>query len=292
MNGKPRVQPQTKEHQSKPLIDIILPVYGEWALAQEAIKSIEVGTQGLSDKYRLIVVDNGTPAFTTNDGITITPEAQAKDLKELLRTQDAFVRLEDNRGFPGGVNEGVKRGKAPLVMILSSDIVLIEGAIAAMVREMDDPSVGMLGIKLLFPEPESKFGPPGTIQHAGHSINIAGQVTHIFIGWSRKHPKVNKRREMVSVTGAVFMTRRALWNKIGGLSEDYGKGTYEDIDYCFNVHAHGQKVVYTPYAEAYHMVGGSINHGAEKEGFNLSVNEQIFKGRWINQLAWDAWRYW
>jgi GT2 family glycosyltransferase len=96
---------------------------------------------------------------------------------------------------------------------------------------------------------------------------------------------------MNSVTGAVFATRRNIFEQLNGFDPVYGKGTYEDVDYCFKVRSTGKKVVYTPEAVAYHKVGGSIVDGANRESFNLTVNEQIFRGRWLPYTAWDEWIY-
>ena len=276
----------------KLLLDIIVPIYGEWALAESAISSIAQGLAGWEKPaYRVIVLDNGTPEFNNETGETITPAVQAAGVKDMLRKGDKFIRLDENRGFPGGMNYAVSKGTAPLILVLSADIVLIDGAINHLLKEMDNPDIGVAGMKLLFPEIESPHGPAGKVQHAGHAIDISGKIIHIHLGWSREHPKVNIRREMASVTGACFMTRRNLWEEMGGLYEGYGKGTFEDVDYCFTIREHGKKVVYVPNAEAYHIVGGSINQGAGAEGFNLPVNEQIFRGRWVHRLEWDVYRY-
>ena len=288
----PLAEKQEARPQGQPLLDIIVPVYGEWALAEGAIKSIEAGIKDWTNPaYRIIVIDNGTPEFNNDDGTVISPESQSEGVSKLLRKSDKLIRLEENRGFPGGVNYAVSKGKAPLILILSADIVLLDGAITNLIQEMDNPEIGVVGMKLLFPEQDSPHGPPGTVQHAGHAIDISGRLIHIYIGWSRGNPRVNLRKEMASITGACFITRRSLWNTIGGLHEGYGKGTFEDVDYCFNTRTHGKKVVYSPLSEAYHIVGGSIIQGAGAAGFNLSANEVIFRGRWVNGLEWDVYRY-
>ncbi|KKN62752.1 hypothetical protein LCGC14_0508710 [marine sediment metagenome] len=294
--AKPQESPLAENTQVlpyiQPLLDIIVPVYGEWALAESAIKSIEAGMKDWgSPEYNIIVLDNGTPEFNNDDGTTISPETQSAGVKKLLRKSDKLVRLEENRGFPGGINFAVSKGKAPLILILSADIVLLNGAITNLINEMDNPEIGVVGIKLLFPEQDSPHGPPGSVQHAGHAVDISGKIIHIYLGWSRNNPKVNTRKEMASITGSCFITRRGLWTDIGGLHEGYGKGTFEDVDYCFNARAHGKKVVYSPQSEAYHIVGGSIIQGAGSDGFNLAANEQIFRGRWVNGLEWDVYRY-
>lgn len=276
------------------LLDIVLLVYGEWGFAENCIAALPEAMEGYNDGYRLTLIDNGTPEFRTNSGTVVTPDEQSKAVRAMLQDTDRFIRLDVNKGYPGGMNEGVRRARAPLILILTPDVTLHKGAIAAMVKEMDDPTVGVVGLKLLFsPDSPHSGNRPGTVQHAGLVIDIGGNPQHIFLGWDSDHPKVNECREITAVTGACFMTRKPLWDAIGGLFEGYGNGTFEDVDYCFAVRARGTKVIYTPHAVGYHYVGASIRAGANQRGFNLGVNGTIFKGRWADKgLAWDEWRYW
>lgn len=278
------------------LLDIVVPVFGEWALAKNALASIPAAMEGSDESYRILLLDNGTPPFQMSDGSTqVSPAAQSEECQRMLDKSrgDKFFRLDQNQGYPGGLNYIVSQGKAPLILVLSADIVMKPGFITTMLKEMDDPTVGVVGAKLLFPEENSPNGPAGTVQHAGHAVKIDGSIYHIFITWPADHPKVNIRREVQSVTGAVFMTRRPIWESIGGLNQEYGAGTYEDVEYCLTVREHGKKVIYNPAACAYHYVGGSISQGAmPKNGFALANNANIFKGRWANRnLAWDEWSY-
>ena len=283
-----------KYNKERYLLDIVVPVFGEWDYAVQALKSIEVGLGKFTDPYRVLLLDNGTPPFTLNTtGQRIMPAEASAEALSLLQPErgDVFHRLEQNKGYPGGLNFIVTKGKAPLILILSADIVLTDGCIEEMVREMDDSNVGVVGAKLLFPLEDSPHGRPGTVQHAGHAVQVSGDVYHIYLNWSADNPRVNVRREVQSVTGALFMTRRELWKSIGGMQEYYGAGTYEDADFCLTVRQHGKKVIYNPKAVAYHYVGGSITHGAmQGRGFDLAANAQVFKGRWANKgLAWDEW---
>jgi GT2 family glycosyltransferase len=276
------------------LIDILMPVFGEFTMAAQSINRVPIAAASLGeDRIRIIIIDNGTPVWISNDSKReLSPKEQAKPVLEALRSQDQFIRLEKNVGYPGAINFAASKGKSPLILILTPDVFLEPGCIEEMVREMDDPMTGIASPKLLFPtDRESPRGPAGTVQHAGLAFNIRGNPFHIFIGWSPDHPKVNVRREMSAVTGACFMTRRALFEDIGGFDEKYGAGTFEDVDYCFAVRSRNLNVIYQPKAVAFHLVGGSMLEGANRHGFNLPVNETRFRGRWAEMLAWDEWRY-
>jgi GT2 family glycosyltransferase len=277
------------------LIDIVMPVYGEWGMLAKAISKVEAACAGIESGYRIIVVDNGTPPWQPKDapeGTIISPAEQAAPVRELLRPNiDRFIRIEENEGYPGACNKGVAAGRSPLICILTADVYMEPGSITRMVRELDDPGVGLVGPLLLFPKDESPHGPAGGVQSAGIAFNISGDPFHVFIGWTPENPRVRKRREMQAITGAVFVTRRSLWEKIGGFGLQYGKGTFEDMEMCFAVRSLESKVVFQPEAVGYHYTGGSIRHGAGRGGFPLGVNSMIFKGRWGQYLQWDEFRF-
>lgn len=292
---KGQKQPGQREvvtpHLQPALLDICMPIYGEWSFAEKALDCIPQAMQGLNDPYRVIVVDNGTPAWSDQTGATVSPADQAIAVRHRLRPEDYFFRIEENEGYPAGCNKAVARGSSPLILILTADVYLFPGAIAAMVRAMDDPTVGIVGPLLLFPE-GTRAGPAGRVQHAGVAFDIRGKPFHQFIGWTPENPRVARSAEVAAVTGACFITRRSLWRQIGGFAEVYGKGTYEDMEYCFAVRSGGAKVLYLAEAKGYHVVGGSIQGGANKSAFAIPLNETVFKGRWAHMLAWDEWRRW
>ncbi len=277
---KRRKSQSSNTKKPKALVDVIVPFYGEIELAKEAIASVPDACGDIA--YNLIIVDNGSP---NNIGRNLFEHLEQKnvDFKKIW--------LKQNQGYPGGVNAGVHACDAPLIFLLTADVVMDPGSIVAAVQEMDNPEVGLVGCKLRFPE-SSPHGEAGKIQHAGLAMGLNGNVFHIFIGWSADHPKVNVKRDMFAMTGAAFMTRRQIFMKIGGMSVAYGAGTFEDVEYCLHIKAAKKKVRYVPEASGTHHVGGSIAFGANPAGFALGQNQSLFESRMSWAFEWDEWRYW
>lgn len=273
------------------LVDIVMPIFGEWAMAEKAVRSIPPAMEGVAEGYALTVVDNGTPAWQDAEGHRVTPEQQAIAVRGLLRDQDRFIRLEQNIGYPGGCNFGISKGRAPLVLIWSADVVMQPGSIQHLVRELDDPKVAITAPLLTFP-PDTPYGPAGKVQSAGMALNIKGEPFHIFIGWSPDNPRVSQRREMAALTGAILLMRRSVFQEVGGFDPAYGRGTFEDMDLCFAMRAKGHKVIFNPVARGTHHVAGSIAQGAQKHGFSLPINGTIFRGKFATALQWDEWKWW
>lgn len=266
-------KPSSSSMAERPLVDVVVPVYGRVDLLQKCLEAFPAAIGEVP--YRLIVVDDGTPDTSVTDFLENYP----------LRARKLVMK--ENKGYPAAVNVGANHGVSPLIIVLTTDVIMQPNSLVELVKEMDDPEVGVVGCKLLFPK-ESTMGPPERIQHAGIAFGINARPFHIFLGWTPEHPKVNIRREMGAVTGACFITRRNVFAQLHGLNEVYGKGTYEDMEYCFLVRSEAKKkVIYAPKAWGYHYVGASAG-----QGYPLNRNASIFKANVGNQFEWDEWRYW
>lgn len=260
------------------LIDFIIPVYGRFDLLKRCIASIPAACNGLT--YKVYMVDNHSP-----------DQVEAQEFYGSIKDKDVFsFRNKENLGFPRATNQGFRRGSSPLVMFLNSDVILDPGSVEEMVKAMDDPKIGVVGMKLVFPGDIGENGlvtnevirPQGKIQHVGLSTNVQGNVYHHFLGWSENNPKVEKVREVYAVTGAALMTRRALFAKVGGFLEAYGAGNFEDVDYCLTVREMGYNVIVEIKARAIHYAGATAE--TFKIHYPFDFNRLIFLQRWSQKL--------
>ena len=107
--------------------------------------------------------------------------------------------------------------------------------------------VGIVGARLYYAD--------DTIQHAGAVIGFGGMAGHTFIGKSRYDigyfGRIVCAQDYSAVTAACLMTKRSVYEAVGGLDEKY-QVAFNDIDYCLKVRKLGKLVVYNPYAELYH----------------------------------------
>ena len=308
----PRRKPPSLIQQTNNLpaaeLDIVIPIYGRPELLKPCLAAVEATCFGLN--YRLILVDDKSPE---PDEMTAIYAA--------LPPSATLIQNPENQGFPGSANIGVAAGQAQAILILNTDVVVKSGAITTMLETLwdnpknlptnphfdtddyKDASAGIVAPKLVFaensPHPDTT---PGHIQHAGMAFNISGLPIHICVNWSADHPKVNRRKSVQIVTGACLMTRRELWNASmanyqkkgdttrGAFNEVYGRGTFEDIEFCLAARGGGFKVIYEPNAVASHLVGGSS--ALQNQGYNLERNTSIFKARCGLLILWDEWIFW
>lgn len=262
------------------LVDICLLTAGaiDPNIFRECVESI---------KHEMASVESQFLIFRNGD----EPETR-KQYDEIIGTSGARVgRSSQDLGFPSGANKAIRLGSSPLVLFISDDVVLHAGALNALVRRMDNPDIGLCGMKLIFPEDSMDKGrPAGRVQHVGHGIDIRGNITHPLLGWSPNHPKCNVTRECSSVTGAAFMVRRSAFNKVNGFFEGYGRGYFEDVDLCFSIRQLGLKVYIDTQAVGTHHTGSTFVK--RQQPVPMEVNRMTLIARKGRLMVQDNWTYW
>lgn len=273
---------------SKVLVSVIIPNFRRFDMLEKCLKALPDAFGDIP--YEVIVVDNGSPL------------EEKKPFFSSIPPMDTFtvIELKQNVGFPAACNRGVKQSRGPLTFFLNNDVIMETGSGEKLVRAMDDPKVGICGMKLLFPSEQMlieagvNYGngqrPPQTIQHVGLFTNIRGQVIHMYLGWSGDNPRVNAIKDVYAVTGAALMTRRGLFLSCSGFDPVYGMGTYEDVDYSMKVREKKHRIIVETGAVGTHFAGAT----AEKFqlAFPLNENRMIFEQKWYNKLEWTEYLAW
>ena len=122
------------------------------------------------------------------------------------------------------------------------------GWLRELVSQALRPDVGIVGAKLLFPDEQ--------VQHAGMVLGPEGFV-HLYrfagkndLGYCGQ---LALPRTLLAVTGACVAIRRAVFLEVGGLDEVNLPVTFNDVDLCLRLGDHGYRVVWTPFAELFHL---------------------------------------
>lgn len=157
------------------LLDICILTAGRYDLLDKCLEHI---IPEMRPEYSLNVFNNGYPSPQYTEIYKKYPQARTKQANQ-------------NIGFPGGANTAIRMGKAPLALFISDDIFIRPGTIDTLIRRMDDSTIALCGLKLLFPEGSTDpTRPAGKVQHVGHAINIRGEVVHPLMAWSAENHDV------------------------------------------------------------------------------------------------------
>lgn len=197
--------------------------------------------------------------------VIVVDNASADGTPDLVAERFPDVRLicnSRNLGFSAGNNVGLRMATGELLVLLNQDTQVHPGFLEAMERPFDDPTVGMVGCKLLYPD--------GTVQHAGGYFHGPRGETEHFGRLSADDGRFDEESEPEFVTGAALAISRQALTEIGPLDEGFTPAYYEDVDWCFRARARGWRVVYTPNAVVTHQELASANRSSFSH--ILSVN--------------------
>jgi GT2 family glycosyltransferase len=236
-----------------PPVTLVIPSAGRTAeqrgtmvdLLPQAIAAIVEKTTW--QHYRLLIADNG-------DLRSETVAALEKLLGTVPHRRVTYQAPPGPFNFSHKLNFAVSHCDTELFVIYNDDIEMITPSwIEGLLEFAEDPTVGAVGCRLMFPD--------GRLQHVGVVTGVNGVAAHLFhqadagnLGWNGSCITV---RNYSAVTGAVMMTKRSAWDRVGGFDECL-RIDFNDVDYCLKLREAGYRSVYTPFVEAYHHESGSF----------------------------------
>ena len=256
-----------------PLVTVIVPTRDRADLLRACLDGVLRRTD--YPQIEVLVVDNGSTA----------PEATAL-LTEL--EQDPHVRILRRPGpfnFAAMNNAAAAQARGSILLLLNNDTEVLEpGWLAAMVAQMSDPGVGIVGARLLYPS--------GTVQHAGILLGPQGRATHVGRGAAPDEPgylgQLACVRDLSAVTGACLAIRQSVWAQLGGMDERLAV-TWNDVDLCLATRHAGFRVVWTPHATLMHReaVTRGLEAGDPAQLARFRSEQALVQEKWGDAVEHD-----
>ena len=240
----------------RPTVSVLIPTRDRVDLLRNCIDSIR--RLSTYTDYELVVVDNET--------------TDAETLAYLATLPGRVVRYPHRFNYARMMNLAAQEAKGDLLLFLNNDTqVRSPDWLEAMIEHGQRPEVGLVGARLLYPN--------GHAQHegiiVGHKGGHAGNVDHGGF-WGLGHLV----RNCSAVTGACMMVRPSVYWEVGGHDERL-RIAWNDVDLGLRVRQAGYEVVYTPYAELFHVEGGT-------RGIHAHVDDDdFFEARWVTHKCLD-----
>jgi hypothetical protein len=135
--------------------------------------------------------------------------------------------------------------ESEVIVLLNNGVAVRPGWLVELVRPFTDPTVGITGSKLLFPDEQ-------TIQHAGAELSYPLAHSHHFHYQEPDTGQADTLREVPYVTGAALAVHRRVLDTVGLFDEHFSPFYYEEVDWCYRVRAAGYKVLLVGTAVAIH----------------------------------------
>jgi len=200
---------------------------------------------GDNHRFEIIVVDNNS-----SDGTAEKVKAAADG-----RPGVKLVLNRENRGFPGGNNDGARLATGEVLILLNSDTIVPPGALDKLEALMQaNGDWAMLGPVTNQAGNEQKIF---TVGSACEQILLEGAdwCTH-----SRQAVYPSARLDFFCVA-----IRKHVYARFGGLDERFGTGYYEDTDFSLQVKKAGLKMMFTEDAFIYHQAGKSFSREGRRK---------------------------
>jgi GT2 family glycosyltransferase len=226
-------------------LTVIIPNYNTRTLLRNCLDSIYRYTDGI--QVEIICVDGNSP-----DG---SADMVAAEFPNVI-----LVRNTTNESYARSVNQGLRLAQGRYACLLDSDTLLIENALAPLVRFMDEnPDAAVCGPRLLNPD--------GSVQHHIRSFAGAGVFFLQTLNWHKLFPgnkKMNryyntdfdysKVQVVQSIGTSAYVIRRSTWESVGLLDENF-RWSMPDIAYNFTLHKLGYKLYFVPSVSVVHFGG-------------------------------------
>lgn len=222
-------------------VDLIIITFNSQDYLEPFLKSIQKFVQV---PYALYIIDNASSDKTQ--------EILEDFKKQMFTSTYPLTRLRvvynnNNLGYARAVNQGVRLGKSPYILILNADLLFLEDSVSKMLKIMEeDKNIGVLGPKLI--------NEKGLIVGAGTYGSFQKRFFKFFGEIDNDDPDspFNRQTDCINVCGAVYLTRRDLFEELGGFDEDFFL-YYEEEFFSFKVQIlKKMRVVYTPITKIIH----------------------------------------
>jgi len=228
-------------------VSIIIVSWNTRYILCDCVASIYAQTRDI--KFEVIVIDNAS-----TDGSA-----------EMVRTkfpQVVLVENSENRGFAAANNQGIAIARGQYVLLLNSDTLVLDQAIAKTVSFADAyPETAVIGCRVLNP---GKTLQPTCFMFPS-ILNMFLSSTYLYKLFPRNKFFGRERmtwwnrddiKEVDVVTGCFMLIRQKAIQQVGIMDEQffmYG----EETDWCYRFKQAGWKVMFTPNSEIIHLGGQS-----------------------------------
>jgi GT2 family glycosyltransferase len=174
----------------------------------------------------------------------------------------SLVSNRDNRGFAGAANQGIQATDADPILLLNPDVQL-RTSLAPLIDACREH--GLAAGQLTGFDGRAQRG--FTIRRFPTPASLAFELLGINRLWPRN--AVNRRYRYLDrdlnlegpveqPAGAFLMTRRNVWERLGGFDESFHPVWFEDVDFCRRAVEAGYRIEYVPRVRAEHLGGHSV----------------------------------
>jgi GT2 family glycosyltransferase/glycosyltransferase involved in cell wall biosynthesis/Flp pilus assembly protein TadD len=215
------------------------------------------------EQHEVIFVDNGS-----DDG-TLEYLAELVDRHPHYR----LVRNERNLGYAAGNNQGLAAARGEQLVLLNNDVVVTEGWLGRLLAcARRHQAIGLVG-----PVTNHISGPQRLPEVGYDPESLEG-----LDAWARQFAQEHAGQRQVHwrAVGFCLLIKRTVLDRIGGLDERFGRGNFEDDDFCLRARLAGFATVVARDCFVHHYGGRTFAACGIDFVASMEENWRIFREKW------------
>lgn len=243
----------------EPKVSVIVVTYNNLEFTRACLASLDEHTN--YENLEIIVVDNasadGSPAFLENWAS--------------VRPNRKLILNEDNRGFAAANNQGLSVAAGDFLVMLNNDTYVTPGWIRTLIRHLKhDKSIGLIGPVTNNIGNEAKID----IRYADMPEMLVKSASY-----TRRH--IGQTYPLRTAAFFCVMIPRTTFDTVGLLDEAFGRGFFEDDDYCRRIEQQGKRVVCAEDVFIHHHLSASFNKLKQQDRQQLfEDNKKKYEAKW------------
>ena len=199
--------------------------------------------------------------FKEFDILVVANGSQDGSVEWLKDHEIPSIFLEENTGFSGAVNVGIRACETPYVILLNNDTEPYPDYVGELVRCMDRfPEVFSASSKML------QLSNRELMDDAGDMYSVLGWAYQRGVG--QPASRYSRARQVFAACAGAAIYRREVFEEIGYFDESHF-AYLEDIDVGYRAKIFGYKNVYCPTAKVCHV--GSGTSGSKYNSFKVRL---------------------
>jgi len=195
---------------------------------------------------------------------TVVDNGSADRTVEQVRKRPGvrLVSNQDNRGFAGAANQGFAATTGDPVLLLNPDVRL-RTSLTPLIEACREHGLAAGQLTGLDGRVQAGF----TIRRLPTPASLAFELLGINRLWpgnavNRRYRyldrDLNREGPVEQPAGAFLMTRRDVWEHLGGFDDSFHPVWFEDVDFCRRAAEAGYRIEYVPEVRAEHLGGHSV----------------------------------
>jgi GT2 family glycosyltransferase len=242
----------------KPFVSIITINFNQLHHTLALLKSLQHVTY---PEFEVIVVDNCSQKNPTSEIKAQFPNVMV-------------IASDQNLGFAGGNNLGVKAAAGEYILFLNNDTEVDAGFLEPMVELFEsNPKAGAASSKIIYHNSDN------IIQYAGSTCLNPLTGRNKRIGYLEKDMgQHDTLRETDLAHGCAMMVPKRVIEKVGMMPELFFL-YYEEIDWCESIKREGYKIYYVPGSKVLHKESMSVGKNSTLKTYYMTRNRLLFMRR-------------